>query len=147
MRVPYEETKKFQDYQARKARREERAAEERIDMLQRRKKYTERQVDNAFKKCVEEVGGWTTKMHPVTNAGIPDRLVHFRGTTFYVELKATGEQCSDLQIEMHKRLRSFGIQVYVLDTKITNYWDLFVVCYTTYEGSHYKKNPFKDKTL
>jgi len=34
-----------------------------------------------------------------------------------------------------------GIQTYVLDVKITDLWDLFNVCYTTYESKHYKRNP------
>lgn len=107
------------------------------------RKYTEKTIDTHFKKVVEEDGGLTFKNHPLTNAGIPDRIVHHRGWTFYVELKATGEECSPLQIEFHKRLKAKGIETYVLDTKITNYWDLFVVAYTTYEGKHYHKNPHK----
>lgn len=100
-------------------------------------------VDKWFKRAVEAEGGLTMKMHPITNAGVPDRIVHFRAMTFYVELKTTGEPCTALQIEMHKRLHDRGIQTYVLDTKIKSIWDLFLVAYTTYEGKHYYKNPNK----
>lgn len=103
--------------------------------------YRESIVDKWLKRCVEEAGGLIMKMHPITNAGVPDRIIHFRGMTFYVELKETGKKCEPLQIEMHKRLKARGIQTYVLDTKITNIWDLFVVAYTTYEGKHYKDDP------
>ena len=105
--------------------------------------YKESIVDKWLKRCVESEKGIILKMHPVTNAGIPDRIIHFRSMTFYVETKTTGEKCTDLQIDMHKRLKERGIDTYVLDTKITNIWDLFTVAYTTYPGRHYSKNPFK----
>jgi len=111
--------------------------------MMEKKIYRESLVDKWLKRCVEEANGLTMKMHPITNAGVPDRIVHFRGMTFYVELKKTGEAPTLLQIEMHKRLKAKGIETYVLDVKITNIWDLFNVCYTTYEGKHYRKNPFK----
>lgn len=139
----YEETIWYQKFQARKARREEREAEERQAALQRRKRFTERQVDRAFVECVKASGGFTTKMHPVTNAGIPDRIFHRRKRTYYVELKATGEQCTPLQIEMHAILHSHGIEVLVLDTKIETIHDLWIVAYTTYPGVHYSKNPHR----
>jgi len=106
-------------------------------------KYSEKLVDKWLKTCVEDAGGIIFKMHPITNAGVPDRIVHFRAMTFYVETKTTGEACTPLQIEMHARLHKRGIHTYVLDTKIKNVWDLFIVAYTTYECKHYRKNPFK----
>ncbi len=105
--------------------------------------FRERIVDKWFKRCIDEANGLTFKMHPITNAGIPDRIVHFRAMTFYVEMKTTGEQCTPLQVEMHKRLKKKGIETYVLDIKIKNIWDLFQVAYTTYDGKHYHKNPHK----
>lgn len=109
-----------------------------------KKIFRERLVDKWLKRCVEEKGGVTFKMHPITNAGIPDRIVHRHGKTFYVETKTTGERCTPIQIEMHKMLKKRNIEVYILDVKITDFWDLFNVCYTEYEGSHYKKNPHVD---
>lgn len=141
--IPYEETREYQKWKARQERKAKREEQERADMINRVKKYTEKQVDNAFVKCVEEAKAFTTKMHPVTQAGIPDRILHFQNRTCYVEMKATGEQCTPLQIEMHKRLKAQNIEVYVLDTKIKNLLDLYTVCYTTYEGHHYKKNPHR----
>lgn len=110
-----------------------------------KKIFRERLVDKWLKRCVEESGGMTMKMHPITNAGVPDRIVHFRGRTFYVEVKTTGEKAEPLQVEMHRRLKERGIETYILDVKITNIWDLFTVCYTTYDGRHYHKNPFKNE--
>ena len=107
------------------------------------KKIRESTVAKWLKRSVEADKGMILKMHPITNAGIPDFIVHQRSMTYYVETKTTGEKCTELQIEMHKRLKERGIDTYVLDTKITNIWDLFNVCYTTYEGKHYNKNPHK----
>lgn len=108
-----------------------------------KKIFREGLVDKWLKRCVLEAGGLIFKMHPITDGGIPDRIVHFRGMTFYVETKETGKPCDPLQIEQHRRIYKTGTQVYVLDVKITNIWDLFNVCYTTYEGKHYHKNPHK----
>lgn len=115
-------------------------------MTKRTTIYRERIVDKWFVRCVEQASGLTMKMHPITNAGVPDRICHLNAMTFYVEMKTTGEPCTPLQIEMHKRLYKKGIQTYVLDVKITNIWDLFVYAYTTYEGKHYHKNPHKNGT-
>lgn len=133
----YKDTKKYQDLITRRELKEER------ERLNRLKPYGEKLVDKWFKKSVEEAKGITFKMHPMTDAGMPDRIVHCKNMTFYVELKGTGEKCSPIQIEMHKRIRDKGIMVYVLDTKITNFYDLFTSAYTTYESSHYHKNPNK----
>lgn len=144
--MSYLETKWYQDFHARQTRRREREAQERDDMLNRRKKFTERQVDTQWVRVITAAGGFTTKLHPTTANGIPDRIAHFQMKTFYVELKATGEECSPIQIEMHRRLKEQGIEVYVLDTKIYNIWDLWTMCYTTYEGKHYSKNPHRKKS-
>lgn len=111
------------------------------------KKYTEIQVDNALKKACAEAGWLIFKNHPLTEAGIPDRIIHQKGSgrTFYVELKGTGKSCRPLQIEFHKRLKRCGIETYVLDTKVEHVWDIFTYGYTEYESSHFHKNPFKDK--
>lgn len=138
--------KKFTDtrmYRDMIARRELREARELID---KKKPRSEKAVDLWFKQAVEAAGGLTFKMHPATNSGIPDRIVHYSGKVFYVELKATGAECTPLQIEMHKRIRKTGVHVYVLDTKITSIHDLFIAAYTTYESKHYYKNPHKPKT-
>ena len=108
-----------------------------------KKIYSEKLVDKYLVACVEKRGGLIFKMHPITNAGIPDRLIHYSQRTFYVETQATGKQCTPLQIEMHKRLKDKGIDTYVLDTKVLDLFDIWNVCYTTYEGRHYAKNPFK----
>lgn len=106
--------------------------------------FKERTVAKWLKLAAKERNALVFKMHPITDAGIPDTIVHMAGRTFYVETKTTGEQCTPIQIEQHARLKKAGIDTYVLDTKIKHIFDLFIVAYTTYEGKHYKKNPFKN---
>lgn len=96
------------------------------------KEYGERLVAKWLVKCVEESGGFITKMHPLTAKGIPDYLVITHGRTIFVETKTTGKTCEPAQIEFHKRLKTKGIDTYVLDTKITNFYDLYKVAYKTY---------------
>ncbi len=146
----YKDTVWYQSYEARKARKEkieqERKQASKQARLDRKTKYPERRVDRAFVLAVEAAGGFTTKMHPMSNSGIPDRILHYHRRTYYVEMKTTGEPCSPLQIEMHKRLHEQGIPVYVLDTQIKNILELWDFVYTTYPSDHYHKNPHKDVT-
>lgn len=138
----YKETIWYQKAENRKARAAEKAKADVAAKLERRKKYGERTVDKAFVECVSKVKrAFTTKMHPISYAGIPDRILHFNGRTCYVEMKTTGAECTPLQREVHKRLKELNIETYVLDTVITNIHDLYVYGYTTYRGVHYHKNP------
>ena len=49
--------------------------------------------------------------------GYPDLLVHWRGLTFGVELKAEGNDLRDEQVECHEQLREAGVPVFTV-------WDL-----------------------
>lgn len=102
--------------------------------------WKENRVDWWLTRCVEDAGGFITKMHPMSNSGIPDRIIIMHGKVFFVELKTTGEKCTPIQVEMHKTLKTHGIDTYVLDTKISNFYDLYKWCYTTYEGMYFKQN-------
>lgn len=49
--------------------------------------------------------------------GLPDRLCLFPGGKLaFVELKTTGEKPKRIQIFMHKKLRTLGFRVEVIDT-------------------------------
>lgn len=112
------------------AEREEKARKKKDREL--KKTWQEPLVARYLKKCVEEAGGMCVKMHPLTNKGIPDYLVHIHKRTFYVETKTTGKLCEPAQVEYQKLLKAQGIETYVLDTKITNFWDLYIYAYKTY---------------
>lgn len=111
----------------------------------KKKSYGETAVANSYKKAAKNSKHLVMKCHPLTEQGIPDLITHTaQGRTFYVETKSTGEECSPIQIEFHKRLKKLGIDTYVLDTKVKDFYDLFLFGYTTYPGRHFHKNPFKD---
>lgn len=114
----------------------------------KRKTYSEKLVHRSFKAACQCKGTVAFKNHPMTEEGIPDLIVHRAGMgSFYVETKTTGEECTPIQKEFHKRLLACGIHTYVLDVKVTNFYDLFVYCYTTYESKYFERNPFKEKDL
>lgn len=97
------------------------------------KQYSEKLVAAHLVKCVNEVPeAMIMKMHPLTNKGIPDYLIIHAGRVFFVETKTTGKLCEPAQVEFHKRLKQKGIETYVLDTKISNFYDIFKCGYKTY---------------
>lgn len=110
--------------------REEKARVKRAKELS--KKYREPLVAKHLKDCVKQAGGIIIKMHPLTDTGIPDYLVLVHKRAFFVETKSTGEECSPAQLEYQKRLKEHGVETYVLDTKIVNFYDLYVRAYKTY---------------
>lgn len=72
------------------------------------------------KKLIQEVkkkGGLCEKWISGTS-GWPDRIVLLPSGKFgFVEVKAPGKKPRALQVERHKKLRSMGFQVYVLDNE------------------------------
>jgi len=96
------------------------------------KVWEEKLVAKWLVRCVEEAGGIAFKMHPLTNKGIPDYLIIMRGRTFFVETKTTGKVCTPAQVEFHRLLKDKKVDTYVLDTKITNFYDLYTLGYKTY---------------
>lgn len=103
------------------------------------KRYTEKAVAERLRLLVKTSGGLIFKMHPLTEKGIPDYIVHaYNGKTFYVETKTTNERCAPIQIEFHRMLKMREIETYVLDVVVDNYNDIFAHSYTTYPGIHFK---------
>ena len=96
------------------------------------KKWSEKLVAKHLVECVKSAGGFITKMHPLTNVGIPDYLIIIHGRTIFVETKTTGEECTIAQVEHHKILKAHNVETYVLDTKISNFYDLYAWSYKTY---------------
>lgn len=119
--------------QAARERQEEerRRAEERTRVILS-KKWSEKLVAKHLVQSVKDAGGFITKMHPLTNVGIPDYLIIIHGRVIFVETKTTGETCTLAQVEFHKILKSHNVETYVLDTKIDNFYDLYTYAYKTY---------------
>lgn len=77
----------------------------------------ERQIETYLKLSVERVGGLTRKYVSPGYAGVPDRLVFYKGKIFLVELKAQGGMLSAVQHAEIKRMAQVGIHVVILSSK------------------------------
>ena len=77
----------------------------------------ERQIETYLKLSVERIGGLTRKYVSPGYAGVPDRLVFYKGKIFLVELKAQGGILSAVQQVEIKRMAQVGIPVIILSSK------------------------------
>lgn len=77
----------------------------------------ERQVETYLKSSVERIGGLTRKYVSPGYAGVPDRLVFYKGRIYLVELKTTGGILSAVQHVEIKRMAQVGIPVIILSSK------------------------------
>ena len=76
----------------------------------------EKRIEKALIKEVKKRGGEALKFVSPGFDGMPDRLVLIAfGKVGFVEVKAPGEKPRKLQLKRHKKLRSLGFKVYVLD--------------------------------
>ena len=76
----------------------------------------EKQIENKLITAVKKAGGIAPKFVSPSFAGMPDRLVLLPDGVFaFVELKAPGESPRPLQRARHRKLRSLGFKVYVID--------------------------------
>ncbi len=77
----------------------------------------EKQIENKLTTAVKKAGGIAPKFVSPSLAGMPDRLVLLPDGVFaFVELKAPGESPRPLQKARHRKLRSLGFKVYVIDS-------------------------------
>ena len=77
----------------------------------------ERQIETYLKLSVERIGGLTRKYVSPGYAGVPDRLVFYKGKIFLVELKAQGGILSAVQHVEIKHMAQVGIPVIILSSK------------------------------
>lgn len=78
----------------------------------------EHQIENYLCTQVKDKGGLALKLNSTSMAGLPDRLVLFPdGAIYFVELKAPGKKPRPLQAAVHRRLKSLGFMVSVIDSK------------------------------
>lgn len=75
----------------------------------------ENKVENHLRKEVEKIKGKAFKFSSPGNNGVPDRIVLYKGKTYFVELKKPGETLRPLQKVIVKRFRNNGFKVYVID--------------------------------
>lgn len=78
---------------------------------------TESQVESYLVSSIAKLGGKAWKFTSPGNAGVPDRLICFKGTAFFVELKKPGGKPRSLQKAVAKQIRQTGLRVYCISTK------------------------------
>lgn len=79
----------------------------------------EQPVEEHLRDTAKALGGIAIKLVPLNYVGIPDRIVLLPGArVIFVELKRPkGGVVSKAQSVWHKRLRDWGFDVFVLNTK------------------------------
>jgi len=77
----------------------------------------ERDIEHYFIRRVREVGALQRKFVSPGRKGVPDRIVVYFGTVYFVELKAPGKVLRDDQAREHEKLFAAGCNVFVIDTK------------------------------
>ena len=77
----------------------------------------EKTIEHKLAATVKKHGGIAVKFVSPNYDGMPDRLVLLPDGVFaFVELKAPGEIPRPLQRARHRKLRSLGFKVYVIDS-------------------------------
>lgn len=71
----------------------------------------ERKVEKYFDDEVKKIGGITRKWVCPGVDGVPDRIVIYKGTTCFVEVKTIDGVLSSEQMREHERLREAGAYV------------------------------------
>jgi len=74
----------------------------------------EREIEAYFVKRVREAGGLQRKFVSPGHRGVPDRIVLFKGTVYFVELKALGKSLRSDQVRERARIEEHGGNFWVL---------------------------------
>ena len=77
----------------------------------------ENQVENYLIKKVSALGGKAWKFVSPGNAGVPDRLITYNSSAFFVEVKRPGGKPRALQKATVAQIRATGMKVYCISTK------------------------------
>lgn len=78
----------------------------------------ERNIEQYFVTKVRAAGGWPVKLTSQGTAGMPDRMVLWKGgKASFAELKRPGGKPRPLQYRQMDKLVALGFQVYILSTR------------------------------
>ena len=143
----YMQTKAYREMIARRDanRAKEKERKKKNREKQRTRQYSRKAVKINFLRSAAEQPNllvipfrrWTDTKRPA----IPHFIVHDNRRTFYVEIVATGETLGEDRKQFHAAAKARKVETYVLDVKITNWYDLLLFAYTTYPGTHHHKAP------
>jgi len=73
-------------------------------------------IESYLVKEVKKVGGLCYKFMSSVN-GVPDRIVIYKGDTYFVEVKRPGGKVRKDQKKVHADIKDRGVDVYVIDTR------------------------------
>lgn len=76
----------------------------------------ERRIETYFVDRVKDLGGLCLKFNSPNCAGVPDRIVVFKGQVLFVELKALKKRPRKLQESIFAKIVSQGVPVYILNS-------------------------------
>lgn len=79
-------------------------------------KKKESSIERLLVKEVQALKGMCIKMIPTYEAGIPDRLVLYKGRAIFVELKREGEKPRAIQVFYMEQLKATGFECRVIDS-------------------------------
>lgn len=75
----------------------------------------EKHLENKLRLAVKALGGWAIKFNSMNTKGVPDRIILLPGGRIYfVETKWGKNGLSPQQQLIHKILRKFSFQVFVI---------------------------------
>ena len=73
----------------------------------------ESKVETYFKRTIKDIGGLALKFQSGSVNGVPDEVVLFKGTTYFVELKAPNQKPRANQRAIHRTFAKYGIIVHI----------------------------------
>lgn len=76
----------------------------------------ESKIEKELRLQVKAIGGKAYKFSSPGNNGVPDRIVLYRGLSYFVETKKPGEDLKPLQKIVRKQFNKLGFEVYKIDT-------------------------------
>ena len=80
---------------------------------------SEKDLERKLADDIKKLGGWSIKLLPFLITGLPDRLCLFSGgRVAFAEIKTTKKEPTKIQLKIHKKLRSLGFEVVVVDTSV-----------------------------
>ena len=72
-------------------------------------------IEKKVTKHAQSLGWLAYKFSSPSNRAVPDHLYIKNGITVYIEYKAPGKLPTKLQLEIHNKFKSHGVEVYVID--------------------------------
>lgn len=77
----------------------------------------EKDLERKFVNAIKKIGGLTYKFVSPGNAGVPDRIVIYKGDVVFVELKRPGEEPRPLQKAVFDQMSANGAYIYIIDSE------------------------------